>query len=174
MLEFVLGYTAGQHTATRAANLARDAAVSDGTLHTNRIEDLRERVDAMAMIMRAMWSLMEEQGMTSEQLIAKLDELDRLDGGPGTLAGLPGVVSASAAADAVGDASDRQAIVMNLVLEDDNALGGVVGALAGTGSHILGLRKSEPTLEDVFVELVGRGFDESGTDEPGPSAEAIA
>ncbi len=80
MLEFVLGYTAGQHTATRAANLARDAAVSDGTMHSNRIEDLRERVDAMAMIMRAMWSLMEEQGLTREQLIAKLDELDRLDG----------------------------------------------------------------------------------------------
>ena len=26
------------------------------------------------------------------------------------------------------------------------------------GSHILALRKSEPSLEDVFVELVGRGF----------------
>jgi ABC-2 type transport system ATP-binding protein len=49
---------------------------------------------------------------------------------------------------------------MNLVLRDDAALGGVVGALADHGSRILGLRKSEPTLEDVFVELVGRGFDD--------------
>ncbi len=87
-------------------------------------------------------------------------ELDRLDGGAATLARLPGVVSASAAAAAAGDA-DRQVIVMNLVLEDDGALGHVVGALAATGSQILGLRKSEPTLEDVFVELVGRGFEES-------------
>jgi hypothetical protein len=54
MLEFVLGYTAGQQTASRAAALARDAAVADGTLHTNRIEDLRERIDSMAMILRAM------------------------------------------------------------------------------------------------------------------------
>ena len=49
------------------------------------------------------------------------------------------------------------------VLQDDGALGGVVGALGGIGSHILALQKSEPSLEDVFVELVGRGFDE---DEP--------
>jgi ABC-2 type transport system ATP-binding protein len=86
-------------------------------------------------------------------------ELDRLEGGAAALARLPGVVSASAAAG--GDESaDRQVVVMNLVLEDDSALGDVVGALAGHGSQILGLRKSEPTLEDVFVELVGRGFEE--------------
>ena len=34
---------------------------------------------------------------------------------------------------------------------------------AGSASHILALRKSEPSLEDVFVELVGRGFDEEPT-----------
>ena len=97
-------------------------------------------------------------------------ELDRLDGGASTLARLPGVVSASAAASDAADA-DRQLVVMNLVLEDDGALGQVVGALAATGSQILGLRKSEPTLEDVFVELVGRGFEES--DAPAP-VEAVA
>jgi hypothetical protein len=29
------------------------------------------------------------------------------------------------------------------------------------GSSIVSLQKSEPSLEDVFVELVGRGFEES-------------
>ena len=99
-------------------------------------------------------------------------EVDRLDGGAHALARVPGVVSASAAAANESD-TDRQSVVMNLVLDDDGALGGVVEALARKGSHILGLRKSEPTLEDVFVELVGRGFDEEGTDEAGPSAEVI-
>ncbi len=32
---------------------------------------------------------------------------------------------------------------------------------AALGSRILALRKSEPTLEEVFVELVGRGFDDA-------------
>jgi ABC-2 type transport system ATP-binding protein len=91
-------------------------------------------------------------------------ELDRLDGGPSTLARLPGVVSATAATTgdgATAGADPRQTVAVSLVLHDDSALGGVVGALGGLGSRILALRKSEPTLEEVFVELVGRGFDDS-------------
>ena len=70
----------GQQSATRAASLARSAAVADGSRHTNRIEDLNERVDRLLMIVRAMCALMEEQGLTSEQLMAKIDELDLQDG----------------------------------------------------------------------------------------------
>ena len=80
MLEFFLGYNMGQQSATRAASLARSAAVADGSRHTNRIEDLNERVDRLLMIVRAMWALMEEQGLTTEQLMAKIDELDLQDG----------------------------------------------------------------------------------------------
>ncbi len=82
-------------------------------------------------------------------------ELDHLDGGTASLARLPGVVSAALAAESDVEA---QRVVVNLVLTEDGALGGVVTALGGIGSQILALRKSEPTLEDVFVELVGRGF----------------
>jgi hypothetical protein len=80
MLEFVLGYSAGQRSATRAASLARSAAAADGTITANRVEELLERIDSMAMILRAMWSLLEEQGLTAEQLTARIEELDRLDG----------------------------------------------------------------------------------------------
>ncbi len=86
-------------------------------------------------------------------------ELDSLDAGIAALSRLPGVVSAAPAADTD---PELQRIAVNLVLEEDAALGGVVTALAGIGSHILALRKSEPTLEDVFVELVGRGFGDDG------------
>jgi ABC-2 type transport system ATP-binding protein len=92
-------------------------------------------------------------------------ELDRLDGGPATLARLPGVLSATLASDD-GGRSDRQTVAVNLALEDDGVLGSVVGALAGLGSHILALQKSEPSLEDVFVELVGRGFGDEGDGGP--------
>ena len=84
-------------------------------------------------------------------------ELDHLDGGPAALAAIPGVVSAAPAAEDDGPV-DRQSIVLNLVLAEDGVLGSVVVALSHMGSHILALRKSEPSLEDVFVELVGRGF----------------
>lgn len=80
MLEFVLGYTAGQHTATRAAQLARSAAVADGTLHTNRLEDANDRIDRLAMIVRAIWALMEEQGLSADDLVAKIEEIDMRDG----------------------------------------------------------------------------------------------
>jgi hypothetical protein len=82
-------------------------------------------------------------------------------------------VSAKAAAAESGPV-DRQTVAVNLVLQDDGALGGVVGALGGLGSHILALQKSEPSLEDVFVELVGRGFDEDepdAQDRPGPPSD---
>src|SRR3989304_1975111 len=65
-----------------------------------------------------------------------------------------------------GGGRERQSVVVNLVLDDDAALGGVVGALGGLGARIVALQKSEPSLEDVFVELVGPGFD----DGRGPAA----
>ncbi len=41
-------------------------------------------------------------------------------------------------------------------------IAGITGAALGAiGSSIVALQKSEPSLEDVFVELVGRGFEES-------------
>ena len=80
MFEFMLGYSAGSKTASRAASLARSAASADGLIHTNRIEDLNERIDAMALMLRGMWALLEEQGLSAEQLVAKLEELDHADG----------------------------------------------------------------------------------------------
>jgi ABC-2 type transport system ATP-binding protein len=90
-------------------------------------------------------------------------EVDRLDGGPASLRRLPGVLSAAAAA-AQDDSKERQTIEVNLTLAEDSVLSTVVSALAERGSHLLALRKSEPSLEDVFVELVGRGFDEERID----------
>ena len=80
MLDFYLGYAMGQQTATRAASLARSAAAAYGIRHTNRIEDLNERVDRLVMVLRATLALLEEQGITQELLIAKIDELDLKDG----------------------------------------------------------------------------------------------
>ena len=96
-------------------------------------------------------------------------EVDRLPGGPASLARLPGVLSAVPSAASSGDPSP-DSLTVSLALADDGALAGVVAALADTGARLRGLAKSEPTLEDVFVELVGRGLDEAGEPEAAGAA----
>ncbi len=90
-------------------------------------------------------------------------EVDWLPGGVAGLARLPGVLSAVPSAAGSGVASP-DGVTISLALVDDGALAGVVAALAASDAHLRGLTKSEPTLEDVFVELVGRGLDEADVD----------
>jgi ABC-2 type transport system ATP-binding protein len=49
---------------------------------------------------------------------------------------------------------------LELILEADDAVGGVINMLNANRIRLLNLRKREPTLEDVFVELVGRSMEE--------------
>ncbi len=60
--------------------------------------------------------------------------------------------------------------VLEFILAQDDALGQVVNTMTASNIHILNLQKREPTLEDVFVDLVGRSMEEveqslSGEDE---------
>ena len=48
--------------------------------------------------------------------------------------------------------------VLELMLAEDDALGSVVNMLTSKEVHILNLQKREPTLEDVFVTLVGKSM----------------
>lgn len=58
---------------------------------------------------------------------------------------------------------------LDLILEDENALVPVLSAIQGMGARLLSLEKREPTLEDVFIRLVGRSLAEGngGGGEPG-------
>lgn len=49
-------------------------------------------------------------------------------------------------------------VELKVSLEVESAIGTVVQTLVNRGSHILSLKKVEPTLEDVFIELVGHGL----------------
>jgi ABC-2 type transport system ATP-binding protein len=53
-------------------------------------------------------------------------------------------------------------VELKVSLKDESAIGAVVQSLVGAGGRILTLKKVEPTLEDVFIELVGHGL----SDEP--------
>jgi ABC-2 type transport system ATP-binding protein len=93
-------------------------------------------------------------------------EIDRLpqNGGIAAIGDLPGVLSAVRADEEMADAAGSDRVALKVALADDSALTSVVTAVAARGSNLVGLAKSEPSLEDVFVELVGRGFgDEDGS-----------
>ncbi len=48
---------------------------------------------------------------------------------------------------------------LTLILAGDDVLSGVLDHLKRRGSGLIALEKREPTLEDVFIDLVGRGLD---------------
>jgi ABC-2 type transport system ATP-binding protein len=99
-------------------------------------------------------------------------EVDQLPGGVRALGRAPGVLSAvQPSASDLGAAADRQTVKVKLTLTDDAALAGVVAELGRLHASIVALAKSEPTLEDVFVELVGRGFGESEQGSPDEPAD---
>jgi ABC-2 type transport system ATP-binding protein len=174
--EPTLGLDVAAARSLRELMLEWRAAVPGRTvlLTTHYMAEADELCDRIAIVHKgrilAIGTSDELKKMVQRESIFRV-ELDRLDGGIASIAHLPGVVKASSAV-ASDDRSDRQDVAINLVLEDDAALGAVVGALGSRGSRILGLQKSEPTLEDVFVELVGRGFaDEDEEENGGPRGE---
>ncbi|MBU6256062.1 MAG: ABC transporter ATP-binding protein [Chloroflexi bacterium] len=80
-----------------------------------------------------------------------------------SLRALPGVLSVAERDDVTDDVSGvgAQTVRLAVGLREDGALGGVISALAAGGAHLREISKSEPTLEEVFVQLVGRGISES-------------
>lgn len=48
---------------------------------------------------------------------------------------------------------------LDLILEKEDVLSGVLSLLSKRGSSLIMLEKREPTLEDVFIDLVGHGLD---------------
>jgi len=55
---------------------------------------------------------------------------------------------------------EKDALDMSYILEDESAIGAAVTKLTSIGGNILSLKKEEPTLEDVFIKLVGKGLTE--------------
>jgi ABC-2 type transport system ATP-binding protein len=70
------------------------------------------------------------------------------------LAAVPGVHQATTT-------TTPTTIELKVSLKDESAIGSVVQSLVGAGGRILTLKKVEPTLEDVFIELVGHGLSEA-------------
>lgn len=75
MLEFIVGYSMGTKGQARAASLAHSMESVQSGRNTDRIEQLSGKVENLSVIVRALWSLLEEQGMTGEQLMDRIEKI---------------------------------------------------------------------------------------------------
>ena len=57
------------------------------------------------------------------------------------------------------DDSEKELTSLKFVLTDESAVSDIVSVVLGRGAKILSLQKTEPTLEDVFIKMVGKGFE---------------
>jgi len=48
---------------------------------------------------------------------------------------------------------------LTFILEDEGPVAEILSSITLQGSKVHSLQKSEPTLEDVFISMVGRGLD---------------
>ena len=77
-LPFLTGYVLGQH-GRQSVRLAALAGAGAGA-STENILDVNDRVDRLTLVVEAMWSLLEDAGYTADQLKARIDEIDGVDG----------------------------------------------------------------------------------------------
>ncbi|MDH3399133.1 MAG: hypothetical protein OEM81_15085 [Acidimicrobiia bacterium] len=78
-LDFIAGYVLGQRGAARAAGMASSAATFAAS-PTAKIQALDDRIDRLMLVVESMWSLLEESGFTTKQLIERIKEIDGTDG----------------------------------------------------------------------------------------------
>jgi hypothetical protein len=63
------------------------------------------------------------------------------------------------------------AVELRVIVDEDQTIGEVLGLLKALGHPVLHLTKMEPTLETVFIHVVGRGLSDEEPVEAGVSAE---
>jgi ABC-2 type transport system ATP-binding protein len=167
--EPTLGLDVGAARDLREHTLGWRAAVPGRTvlLTTHYMVEAEQLCDRIAIVDRgkilALGTPEELRRRVQGESIFRI-ELDRVpdDGGIAALASLPGVLSAVPVDVDGADGAGADRVALKVALADDSALTSVVTAVAERGSNLVGLAKSEPSLEDVFVELVGRGFGDQG------------
>lgn len=122
-------------------------------LTTHYMQEADELCDRVAIINQGKIlvcdtpAAIKRQSKTGVYFQLTTEVLDDADG----LCNVPGVLQCESNQVAAGTA-------LRLTLADDGVIAPVVAHLTGREKRILALQKVEPTLEDVFMEMVGRRF----------------
>ena len=75
-MEFLFGYLMGARMAGRAGAMSAAASLLSEPTTAGKHLDLDERLDRLAVVVEAMWALLEQSGFSPEDLEAKVAELD--------------------------------------------------------------------------------------------------
>lgn len=78
-MSFIFGYLAGTQAAARMGAMAR-SNTSFAPAVSSESDKLSDRLDRMALVIEAMWSLLEENGYSPDDLAARIEEMDVADG----------------------------------------------------------------------------------------------
>ena len=128
-------------------------------LTTHYMVEADEICDRIAIIDRgriiALDTPSELKRMVSTQSVAIL-ETPPIQGGAYFLLSVEGVSGFSQT-----DEPSTGRIKLKVVLKEESALQNVLQAVISKGGKILALSKSDPTLEDVYIALVGKVFEQS-------------
>ncbi len=81
MVPFIGGFVYGNRSLGKkmSAIAASDAAAASSRLHGDLFE-LHDRIDRLTLVVGAMWSLLEESGYSTDDLVERLQQLDTADG----------------------------------------------------------------------------------------------
>ena len=78
-MDFISGYVIGTRMLGKSIGMAASADSFAPPLLSD-LDKLEDRVQRLALVTEALWALLEENGYTREQLIAKIEEIDGADG----------------------------------------------------------------------------------------------
>ncbi len=121
-------------------------------LTTHYMREAEELCDRVAIIDRGtILACDSPEGLKRRMNRSSTFVLDTTPFDSSSLSAIPGIRGVSA--EALKDGAR-----IRLVVEDESSISDVIASVGSHGGKVLNLSKSEPTLEDVFIELVGRGL----------------
>lgn len=81
MFPFIGGYVLGSRSlGKKLSAMSASEASALSSRQRNDVFDLHDRIDRLTLVVGAMWSLLEENGYTGDDLIARMEQLDAGDG----------------------------------------------------------------------------------------------
>ena len=137
-------------------NRVRNGSGNSILITTHYMVEADQICDRIAIIDRgriiALGTPAELKKMVSKQTIVSI-ETQPIDGGMDFISSIAGVNGYSQT-----DEPSIGRIKLKVVLNEEGALQNVIQAVSARG-RIFEIAKSEPTLEDVYIALVGKGFE---------------